>query len=109
MNLIRLRSNRAGYNMRSVMTVLSKYIATIFLFWLGTFSASFFGNNSILQGISLLVGVVLGLLSIVSKVWELLKRYRRQTIREEIERIIQNKEMKSDTEDALRDIANDQE
>jgi hypothetical protein len=51
---------------------------------------------------------LLGLLSIVSKTWELFKRYRRQTIRDEIERIIQNREMTDGTEEALTEIANDQ-
>jgi len=108
MKPIRLRPNRANHKMRSFMAVLSKYIFTVFALWLGTFSASFFANNSILQAISLVVGILLGLLSIVSKAWELFKQYRRETIRDEIERIIQNKEMTDSTEEALTEIANDQ-
>lgn len=94
--------------MRSLMAVSSKYIVSIFVLWFGSFSVSFFGSNSILQAISLIIGILLGLLSIVSKTWELFKRYRRQTIRDEIERIIQNREMTDGTEDALNEIANDQ-
>jgi len=108
MKPIRLRPIRADHKMRSLMAVSSEYIVSIFVLWFGSFSASFFGNNSILQAISLVVGILLGLLSIVSKTWELFKRYRRQTIRDEIERIIQNREMTEGTEDALTEIANDQ-
>jgi len=108
MKPIRLRPIRADHKMRSLMAVSSKYIVSIFVLWFGSFSVSFFGSNSILQGISLIVGILLGLLSIVSKTWELFKRYRRQTIRDEIERIIQNKEMTDGTEEALTEIANDQ-
>lgn len=108
MKPMRLRPNRANHKMRSLMAVSSKYIVSIFVLWFGSFSASFFGSNSILQAISLIIGILLGLLSIVSKTWELFKRYRRQTIRDEIERIIQNREMTDGTEDALNEIANDQ-
>jgi len=108
MKPIRLRPNRADHEMQSLMAVSSKYIVTIFVLWFGSFSASFFGSNSILQAISLVVGILLGLLSIISKAWELFKRYRRQTIRDEIERIIQDREMTDGTEEALTEIANDQ-
>lgn len=108
MKPIRLRLNPAEHKVRLLMAVSSKYIVTIFVLWFGSFSASFFGNNSILQAISLVVGILLGLLSIVSKAWELFKRYRRQTIRDEIERIIQNKEMADSTKEALNEIADDQ-
>lgn len=88
-----------------MMAFFAKYHALILLVWAVNFSATrFFVGDSVIQNLSLVVGIVLGVLTIFSKCWELFRKYRRQTLREEVQRIIQNRELDKETEEVFRQI-----
>jgi hypothetical protein len=102
-------ASRVAGRQYPMMAFFAKYHATMLFVWAVNFlAANFFVEGGILRNLSLGVGIILALLTIFSKCWELFRKYRRQTLREEIQRIIRNRELDGDTEDVLRNIANDQ-
>ena len=86
------------------MAIPSKYVLAIFVMWFGSYSWTLTGQSSILKTVSLSVGILLGLITIVSKLVELFKWYHEKTIRDEIRTVIEEDEIKPGTEESLEDI-----